>query len=330
MTAVRQLTLVQDPVPPPPFCAPVIKYAGAKNWLVPLLVPGIHNYLSKDPLSLFHETFFGSGAMGLSLGWPKSIYVDTSPDLINLYQCLVEDANKIADEIEKMDSKGRTEEGYYEIRRETWPGYRDGIGRFGWAARVIYLNKFGFNGLLRTNKKGQFNVPWGDRPNAVFPSRDHLLRVGRIVSTAEIHLGDFELVVKSTGLTTQVRRAYYFDPPYGGALKDVSRRGAVTRKGGGSGIFTGYSSVFTWKDQVRLSRLATDLAKMGYLVVASNAWTDEICDLYKDGFALFQVGVRHAIGARGERRGRRAELIAISEAHAGIFNPGAMPVKRVK
>ena len=68
------------------------------------------------------------------------------------------------------------------------------------------------------------------------------------------------------------------------------------------------------------------------LVVASNAWDDAICDLYRDDFALFQVGVQHGIGATGERRVKRAEMLAIDEAHAGVFDAAgsSLKIKRIR
>lgn len=70
------------------------------------------------------------------------------------------------------------------------------------------------------------------------------------------------------------------------------------------------------------------LAASGALVVVSNSWTDAICDLYRDKFTLFQVGVRHSVGATGERRGRRAEMLAVSEPHVAVVESIPAKIKK--
>lgn len=115
------------------------------------------------------------------------------------------------------------------------------------------------------------------------------------------------------------------DPPYGAAVPDSTTRGARDRKGG---VFTGYSvGGFGWADQVRLRESCCGLARLGALVVATNSWSDEVAVLYP-GFARFHVGVRHSVGAKAERRGKRAELLLVDEAHAGVVDMGAVRAVR--
>lgn len=221
----------------PAFVDPLIKYAGGKRWLVKLLAIGLHQHLSKTKDSVYVEPFAGSLAMGLALGWPRSVYADTSPDLANLHTVARDDPAGLVRELDvyrKISGEGS----YYIIRKSIWPDERIGMSSGDLAARTIWLNKNSFNGLNRTNRDGKFNVPWGKRENVALPTREHVE------------------------------------------------------------------------------------------VVCSNSWTDEICDLYRDGFALFQVGVQHSVGATGGRRGKRAEMVAVSEAHAGVLR--STPIKRIK
>ena len=117
----------------------------------------------------------------------------------------------------------------------------------------------------------------------------------------------------------------------GFASMDPKRVSEIASKGGKAPVFTGYAgAAFTWEDQKTLAAQLARLARRGACVVATNTWTDEVCDLYRKDFALFQVGVRHSVGAIGARRGKRAELLAIDEAHAHIFDAVGADIKAVK
>lgn len=305
----------------PPFaparCSPVIKYAGGKSWLLPVALPSLHAHLAATG-GAYVEPFAGGLAIGLGLGWPKSILTDSNEDLINLYQALAQDAARVADALDEIAALGSSETAYYERRRETWPENRGRLSPFAWAVRTIYLNKIGYNGLMRFNRRGQFNVPWGAREGA-FPSRAHLLQAGALLALTTIRCADFGVVLDDLEMSCGASRAALFlDPPYGGRL--AAAAGEKPRAKETAPVFGGYTAGrFTWADQVRLAKAARRLARQGALVVATNAWTEAICSLWAEGFVLFQASVQHTVGATGARRGRRAELVAVSAPHAAAF-----------
>ena len=311
---------------PPALVQPAIKYAGAKRWLPPLVLPRLHLHLATVS-GTYAEPFFGGGAMGLAIGWPKSVFSDSQPDLVNLYQALAIDPVQVSDALEDLGRRGTDVDTYYEIRREVWPEARHLFSQFEWAARVLYLNKCSFNGLFRVNRKGQFNVPWGDREGVALQSREHLRAAGEVLARAEIRCADFGDVLADLEARGDVDRlAVFADPPYGATLPNVSTRGAIA--GARGKVFTGYTTEsFSWGDQVRLAAALSQLARAGAVVVASNTWAPEILALYRDDHEVFQVGVRHAVGATGERRGRRAEMLAVSRRHAGIFDAAGADLK---
>jgi DNA adenine methylase Dam len=304
--------------------SPLIKYAGGKSWLVKILALRLHAHLVKVG-GVYVEPFAGSLAMGLAIGWPTSVYADTNEDLINLYAALVDDAGKVAAEVDALRATSG-EESYYVVRKSVWPENRDALSSHAWAARTIWLNKNCFNGLMRYNLAGRFNVPWGNRA-VPLPSRSHIETIGRVVARATIRKTDFAFVLDDALKNyNPAKLVVYLDPPYGAKLKNVSTRGAEAR-GGDAKVFTGYSGAFSWEDQVRLANWAKALALRGALVVASNSWSDEVCEIYRDGFDLFQVGVRHSVGATEARRGKRVELLAVSAGHANVVD--SIPVKVV-
>ena len=86
------------------------------------------------------------------------------------------------------------------------------------AARFLYLNRFCFNGVYRTNRAGIFNVPRGVRVGAL-PTLEDIAAFGRLLRRAELEAGDFEAVLARCGVNDFV----YLDPPYAG--RGVRNRG---------------------------------------------------------------------------------------------------------
>jgi DNA adenine methylase len=93
---------------------------------------------------------------------------------------------------------------YYAIR-ESKPKYA--VDR---AARFVYLNRFCFNGLYRTNRLGQFNVPYGRPKNFNVPTADQFLACAAMLRRAELRAADFRDVLSAVGASDFV----YLDPPY--------------------------------------------------------------------------------------------------------------------
>ena len=54
---------------------------------------------------------------------------------------------------------------YYTLRR----CHPNTLSRIERAARFMYLNRFCFNGLYRTNNQGEFNVPYGGKRSGRLP-----------------------------------------------------------------------------------------------------------------------------------------------------------------
>jgi DNA adenine methylase Dam len=100
--------------------------------------------------------------------------------------------------------KGRFQ--YYKLR-ETEPSTLTPSAR---AARFIYLNRFCFNGLYRTNRLGQFNVPYGGNKSGNIPSAEVLGNCSMLLKNARLITGDFENVLRQARSGDFV----YMDPPF--------------------------------------------------------------------------------------------------------------------
>src|SRR5207247_1622380 len=93
---------------------------------------------------------------------------------------------------------------YFEIRamRGTDPSWC--------AARFIYLNRFCFNGLYRTNFRGEFNVPYGAPRNNHLPTESDLTKTAALLTRARLVHADFRKTLSRVGQGDFV----YLDPPY--------------------------------------------------------------------------------------------------------------------
>ena len=150
------------------------------------------------------------------------------------------------------------------------------------AAELFYfLNRTGFNGLCRFNRRGGFNVPFG-RYSRIRYVRD-FRAYAELFSRWTFTDGDFECIKVSRN------DFIYADPPYDVQFRDYAREG------------------FDWNAQVRLAEW---LARHRGPVVASNQATDRIVELYRGlGFDVDFLDGPRRISRTGDRT-PAAEILA--------------------
>ena len=160
------------------------------------------------------------------------------------------------------------------------------------AARCIYLNKACFNGLYRVNSKGQFNVPSGKYEKIKCFDEKNIQALHKYFHKRKpvILNKDFAEAVR----TAKAGDFVYFDPPYD-VVNDSS--------------FTSYTTGgFGKKEQERLRDVVKELTERGVLVMASNANTEYIQEIYKD-FNIHVVHARRSVNSKGNGRGKVEEVI---------------------
>mgnify|MGYP006276688363 CR=1 FL=1 len=136
---------------------PPIKSQGIKT----KLIPAIKEVMPKHFNGTWVEPFMGTGVVGFNIANDKAIFADTNPHLINFYNALKSQtitALKIKEHLEKEGSllleKG--EEHYYFVRER--------FNLIGNPLDFIFINRSCFNGMIRFNRKGGFNVPFCRKP----------------------------------------------------------------------------------------------------------------------------------------------------------------------
>lgn len=270
---------------------PFLKWAGGKRQLL----REIRKYVPREYQTYF-EPFVGAGAVLFDLQPPRAVINDANEELINCYQVIrdnPEELIKLAERHRREDS----EKHFYEVRElDRVPGL-DALPEVERAARVIYLNKAGFNGLYRVNKQGHFNVPYRRHKK---PPQIVVREVIRAVSSylngarVEIKSGDFKDAVASAAEGDFV----YFDPPYDPVSQSAS--------------FTGYAKGgFGEDEQQSLKRLCDELTRRGCRVLVSNSATDFMRDLFgnRRRYTVVEVKARRNINSVGARRGAVGELL---------------------
>lgn len=206
----KQLTLMQKT-----DIKPLLRWAGSKK----KLLPNLSLYWQND--QRYIEPFAGSARLFFHLKPSEAIISDQNEELITCYKIIREFPEEVH---HKLSSFLNTKEDYYIIRALN-PNELSEIER---VARFIYLNRLCFNGLYRTNLKGEFNVPYGGYKTGSFPSVDDFGKISDALKSATIINGDFETIVKDNVKNGDF---VYLDPPYAVANKRIFKQYGPTTFG---------------------------------------------------------------------------------------------------
>lgn len=273
----------------PVVARPFVKWPGGKR----LLVPEILKLVPED-IKRYWEPFVGGGAVFFSIAdqVEQASLGDSNKELMIAYKVVRDKVDELI-EILQMHHRGHHQDSkyYYKVRQEH-PSHdtKDTIV----AARLIYLNKTGFNGLYRVNNSGKFNVPKGDYVNPTICDESNLRAVSRKLQTTILLSSKtpFNKVVQpSSG------DLVYCDPPY-------------------HGTFTNYQAGgFGEQDQICLRDAALKWIQLEAQVIVSNNDTPFIRELYsdKDFFKIRRVHSRRPINRNGKGRGAVPEIIISSK-----------------
>src|SRR5262245_24010438 len=293
---------------------PFLKWAGGKRQLLPQI-----RRFYPEKFGAYFEPFVGSGAVffdlynrGLLEG-RKAVLIDNNADLVGCYVMVRDQAGRLLRHLTKLahDYKQNPKVHYYTIRdrrfnperRRIFNGDRPKSSLYTptLAAKLIYLNRTGFNGLFRLNSQGLFNVPLGRYTNPQICDRENLERVRAALTEtrADICQAPFETVLDRAEPGDFV----YFDPPYA----PLSR----------TSLFTSYTADgFSPTDQRRLQQVTIELGRRGCWVLLSNSTAPEIVELYDGnreaeavGLRAYKVPAKRAINSDAAGRGEILEYL---------------------
>ncbi|HLF66501.1 MAG TPA: Dam family site-specific DNA-(adenine-N6)-methyltransferase, partial [Gammaproteobacteria bacterium] len=139
---------------------PFLKWPGGKFRLVDKILPQL------PPSKIWVEPFVGAGSVFLNVDREAAILNDINQDLIGLYQTIQREGLTFIDYAAQFFvPKNNQANRYYELRAQ----FNHSEDKWLRSALFLYLNRHGYNGLCRYNRKGEFNVPFGLYKHPAFP-----------------------------------------------------------------------------------------------------------------------------------------------------------------
>ena len=198
----------------------------------------------------------GSACLFFELQPKKALLADINADLIRTFLAVRDHPQAVSNRLEKIPPGKRS---YYAIRKQRLSD----LNAVDAAARFIFLNRFCFNGLYRTNEAGRFNVPYGSSGTGRLPTGEQLRSVAGALRSCTIRRADFEETLQGTKPGDFV----YLDPPY------AVRNRRVFRQYG--------PSSFGLHDLQRLADRLAAMDKLGIKFVLSYAFCPEAIEYFR-------------------------------------------------
>jgi DNA adenine methylase len=195
---------------------PPIKCQGIKT----KLVPEIKSLVASARYDCWIEPFCGSCVVALNIQPPKAILADTNAHIIRFYRDIQErliTPGTIKEFLREEGNRLRCQgESYYYDVRERFNSQPNSYD-------FLFLNRACFNGVMRFNRRGHFNVPFcrkTDRFSQSYVTK--IINQVRAIATV-IHSSDWIFDVSDFQQTFERSRPgdiVYVDPPYAGRHAD--------------------------------------------------------------------------------------------------------------
>ncbi|WP_074011181.1 DNA adenine methylase [Numidum massiliense] len=202
---------------------PFLKYRGGKMRDIPFFAD---YFPSASDYTRYVEPFFGGGAVFFHLEPRRALLNDINAKLMRAYRQVRDRYGRVRRELDELQAtyerNHRTflerkkvahsevrvpnpnECLYYRMREE----FNCPSGQYLEATVYYFINKTAYSGMIRYNKKGEYNVPYGhyNRFNANVLTRQHseLLRSAHICTT------DYGRILRETNDNDFI----FLDPPY--------------------------------------------------------------------------------------------------------------------
>lgn len=112
------------------------------------------------------EPFLGTGVVAFNANFKRAVLNDTNPHIINFYKGIQKKEISAALMKEYLENEGKflsiAEENGYEHYRKVRSRFNNGEYS---PYDFIFLSRAGFNGMMRFNNKGNWNIPFCKKPD---------------------------------------------------------------------------------------------------------------------------------------------------------------------
>ncbi len=195
---------------------PPIKSQGIKT----KLAGWIHSNVEGLEYERWVEPFMGTGVVAFNIRPQKALLCDSNPHLIRFYTALKNkeiDSLMVREYLREEGKKLLSSEGqyYYDVRSR--------FNETGSPLDFLFLSRSCFNGMMRFNKKGGYNVPFCKKPNRfaqalVTKITNQVENISQIIDAGDYTFKnqDFKETLSEMGENDLV----YSDPPYIGRHVD--------------------------------------------------------------------------------------------------------------
>ncbi len=271
---------------------PPIKCQGIKTKLIPFIRDNLE---WTDEEGVWIEPFVGTGVVLFNIAPQKAICSDRNKHIINFYKGIQSKKITAKSVREYLEYHGailaeRGEEYYKEMRAS--------FNENGDPMAFLFLNRSDFNGMIRFNKKGGFNVPFCKKPERF--SKSYITKIcNQVQAVADVMEGkdwtflhcDWRDTMKKANKGDFI----YLDPPYIG--RDTS-----------------YVGEWSQEDAVDLSKYSHESkAKVALSMWKENKYrvNEHLIEYWSD-FEMREVKHFYFIGAKESNRNAMTEVLAIN------------------
>ncbi|WP_169304519.1 DNA adenine methylase [Slackia heliotrinireducens] len=193
---------------------PMLTWPGSKRGELDELVPHVPSYRGK-----YVEPFLGGASMFFALKPHRALLSDALPELVAFYGAVKKRYRRLHGELSRLQAEfdAADDDGkraLYDRMRDVLNGKV--VGDTSTEAAFYFVSKTSFSGLIRRNRRGEYNVPYGR--GKAFRADDVTEVHARALVGAELRCCDFE----ETLMCCERDDFAFLDPPYDSEFADYA------------------------------------------------------------------------------------------------------------
>lgn len=258
------------------YVKPFLRWAGGKSWVLNDIYQLIPNNINN-----YYEPFLGGGSVFFSLKQNGAlnhqvVISDLNGDLMSCYQQVRDNVELVIGNLKRYEN---TKKFYYSLRKQIPNSQIES------AARFIFLNRTSYNGIYRVNLNGVYNVPYGYKTYKLLFDFKNLRKISGLLQNTIAITEDFSHIAEKIRANDLV----FLDPPYTVAHNN-------------NGFIKYNQNLFSWNDQIRLSKLIKKIDASGAYYILTNAATPEIEKLFTPHGKKMELERYSVVGGKNARR----------------------------